>query len=100
MKDFTLTVYRRLLKSLSRAGYSFQTVEGFVQGQVNGKVAVMRHDVDRLPENALAAAELEHEFGIAASYYFRAVNRVFDENIIGKTAELGHEIGYHYENLF
>lgn len=37
--------------------------------------------------------------GIKGSYYFRAVPESWDEAIIKEIASLGHEIGYHYENL-
>jgi hypothetical protein len=50
-------------------------------------------------ENALVIAKIEKEAGIKASYYFRIVKQSYDENIIEKIAEMGHEIGYHYENL-
>jgi hypothetical protein len=43
-------------------------------------------------------AELEAEMGIKASYYFR-IPKTFKPEIIKKIANLGHEIGYHYENL-
>jgi len=44
-------------------------------------------------------ARLEHASGIAGSYYFRAVPESWDEKIIQTICSLGHEIGYHYENL-
>ncbi len=59
----------------------------------------MRHDVDRPPENALGMAQLENRLGISASYYFRMVPASFSEAIIRQIGELGHEIGYHYENM-
>ena len=36
---------------------------------------------------------------IVGTYYFRAVPESWDEAIIREIASLGHEIGYHYENL-
>jgi hypothetical protein len=63
------------------------------------RVIILRHDVDRLPGNALKTARLGHDLGISASYYFRAVPESWDEAVIRKIAGLGHEIGYHYENL-
>jgi len=60
---------------------------------------ILRHDVDRKPENALTIARIEREAGIRASYYFRIVEVSYDEDIIKQIAEMGHEIGYHYENL-
>ena len=44
-------------------------------------------------------AAIEKQTGIKASCYFRIVKESYDENIIRQIAELGHEIGYHYENL-
>jgi len=62
-------------------------------------VVILRHDVDRRPGNALVTAKIEKKQGIRASYYFRVVNESFDEAIIKEIADMGHEIGYHYEDL-
>jgi hypothetical protein len=37
--------------------------------------------------------------GVRASYYFRIIEKSFDEDVIRHIAEMGHEIGYHYENF-
>ncbi len=63
------------------------------------RVIILRHEVDRRPGNALKTAWLEHDLDIPASYYFRAVPESWDEAVIREIAGLGHEIGYHYENL-
>lgn len=44
-------------------------------------------------------AKIEKGAGMKASYYFRAVGGSWDETIIRQIANLGHEIGYHYESL-
>jgi hypothetical protein len=62
-------------------------------------VAIIRHDVDKKPENALKMAEIEHSLGIKATYYFRTTKGVYHKKIIMKINEMGHEIGYHYEVL-
>jgi len=87
-----------LLGVLRVRGYFFQTVEGFIKAPKD-KTIILRHDVDRIPENALRLAKLEHELGIGSTYYFRAVQESWNENIIREIASIGHEIGYHYENL-
>ncbi len=98
MQDFTLTTYKKLLQELLTNGYSFQTLQDFVQ-QPEYKTFILRHDVDRKPENALVIAKIEKETGIKASYYFRTIPQTFKPQIIKEIAEMGHEIGYHYENL-
>ena len=86
------------MQKLLASGYFFQTLQDFIQ-QPEDKTVILRHDVDRKPENALVIAKIEKDAGIKASYYFRIVKESYDENIIKKIAEMGHEIGYHYENL-
>lgn len=62
-------------------------------------LCIIRHDVDRLPQNALIMAQLESEMNISTTYFFRTKPDSYNEQIIREIAELGHEIGYHYENL-
>lgn len=69
------------------------------QSAMHLPLCILRHDVDKLPENSLATAKMENELGIRGTYYFRIVPESFDEQIIREIASLGHEIGYHYEEL-
>jgi 3-dehydroquinate synthetase len=96
--DFTLNTYKLLLSASLTSGYSFQTYFEFVQ-DTKEKAIIMRHDVDRLSANALQMARLEYEMGIGSTYYFRVVSQSWNESIIREIADLGHEIGYHYEDL-
>ena len=59
----------------------------------------MRHDVDARPDHSLYFARLQHELGVTGTYYFRVVPESWDERIIREIASLGHEIGYHYEDM-
>ncbi len=100
--DFTLDIYSLLLDALKKAGYEFVTVteaaESGVRSQESRQI-ILRHDVDLLPYHSLRTAEMEHAKGIRATYYFRAVAESWDEDVIRKIAAMGHEVGYHYENL-
>ena len=96
--DFTIKTYSILLKRLIASGYNFQT---FVDYRSNSKekVIILRHDVDLLPQNSLRFAKIQSELGIKGTYYFRSVPESWDEAIIKEIADLGHEVGYHYENM-
>ena len=83
MIDFTIDKYIELLNALEQSGVQYK----------------LRHDVDLRPENSLKTALIEHSMNIKSTYYFRAVAQSYDEQIIKKIANLGHEIGYHYESL-
>lgn len=96
--DFTIKIYRQLLQTLQSQGFSFQTFTEFLNSPEKRNI-ILRHDVDLSPYNSLRFAQIQNEIGIKGSYYFRAVPESWNENIIREIAELGHEIGYHYECL-
>lgn len=96
--DFTVKKYSSLLCSLIEQDYKFQTFQDFLIANAN-KSIVLRHDVDLLPYNSLRFAQIQNEHGVKGVYYFRAVPESWDETVIKKIADLGHEIGYHYECL-
>ncbi len=97
--DFTLKIYRLLLETLVSHGYEFVPVENLQWKEKDTRIVILRHDVDTRPENSLKTSIIENELGICGTYYFRIVKESFDEDIIRKIATLGHEIGYHYEDL-
>lgn len=99
MNDFTLTIYRKLLQALLDSGYSFYTFEQWCDSKASGKYVILRHDVDLKAGHSLATAQIEAKLGIVASYYFRVVPQSNQPKIIKAIALLGHEIGYHYEDL-
>ncbi len=98
MKDFTLHKYEQFLKIAIKSGYQLVSYEDYLKSDFQ-KVMILRHDVDKKPQNALKSAQLQYELGVKGTYYFRAVPESFDTEIIKKIVELGHEIGYHYEDL-
>ena len=99
MKDFTLHIYQELLLAITEAGYTFFTFENWCDGKAKEPFVILRHDVDLKADHSLAMAQLEAEMGIKASYYFRVVPQSNQPEIIRSIAKLGHEIGYHYEDL-
>jgi hypothetical protein len=98
MRDFTLTTYRRLFEALKAQQYQFQPFAEFLQKPAP-KAVILRHDVDARKMNSLATAKLEAELDIKGTYYFRMVPQSFSEDVIREIYWLGHEIGYHYEDL-
>lgn len=114
MPDFTLKIYKQLLEALKDADYRFMTFEEYLMrtedrspksevrspsSGLRSPFVILRHDVDLLPQNSLAFARIQHEMGIRGSYYFRAVPESWDEDVIKEIHGLGHEVGYHYEDM-
>lgn len=98
MRDFTLTAYRELLDAFQAAGYPFQTFTQYLNQPLD-KVVLLRHDVDDRKLHSLEFARIQHEKGIVGSYYFRMVPESYDEGVIRAIYDLGHEVGYHYEDM-
>ncbi len=96
MKDLTLKIYKRLIKSLKDNGYIFTTDINILH---KNKSIMMRHDVDSWPINALKMARMERELGVKSIYYFRKKRISLNIGYLKQIADLGHEIGYHYEDL-
>lgn len=98
MREFTLSAYKNILESFREVGYTFTNFENFLinPGQ---KTVILRHDVDRFPIQTLKMARMEAELGISATYYFRIIPAVYKPEIIKEVVSIGHEIGYHYEDL-
>ena len=51
-RDFTIQTYVKLLDALHKSGYTFQRFDEFLL-RPNSRVVVLRHDVDKKPENSL-----------------------------------------------
>jgi len=98
MRDFTLRTYIALLEDLKKQGFSFLTFKEFISNPLNN-VIVLRHDVDLFPGNSIQFARIQADKGIKGTYYFRIVQESYNKNIIREIYSLGHEVGYHYEDV-
>lgn len=98
MRDFTYSAYRKLLKAYLRAGYTLISYQQYLENPP-ATFVILRHDVDKRPANSLRTAILEHELKVTGSYYFRIGPQSLQPGYIRRIADLGHEIGYHYEEL-
>jgi len=99
---FSLDYYRAMLFNLLGAGRTPITIAKALDLEIEhaSSRVVLRHDVDRFARRAVAMAELEHDLGIQSTYYFRCTRTGrFPSDAIRTIAELGHEVGYHYETL-
>jgi hypothetical protein len=100
MYEFTLKAYSDLIKFLLSKDYTFVRINDFLGGREGvEKIILLKHDVDKKPINALNMAKLENKLGITSTYHFRIKKSVYHVDIIKQIEALGHEIGYHYEEL-
>ncbi|MCX6250401.1 MAG: hypothetical protein NTX61_06580 [Bacteroidetes bacterium] len=99
-RDFTVSTYRKILQSLLDAEYIFLTYADYQASSANIRCVILRHDVDADPEKSLEFAKIEKSINIRSTFYFKTSGNSFNEQIIKEIAGLGHEIGYHYMDLY
>lgn len=98
MRDFSMQKYNVFLEALKKKGYPVYGVANWLKLSPKRGVLI-RHDVDRKPYNSLQCAKMEAALGLSTTYYFRVVGSSYNTEVIKEISKLGHEIGYHYEDL-
>ena len=99
-RDFTLEIYTALLNVALKDDFIIFSLKEYFEKKFNdNKYIILRHDVDKNPEQSLKTAIIENKLDIKSSYYFRIGSNSNNPDIIKKIVSLGHEIGYHYEDL-
>lgn len=99
--DFTFKAFQDLMNALLSGGYNFLTVSEYTNGEFRKDqlLILARFDVEERYENALQLAQIQSEAGIRGTYYFRLFHGMGDVSVIQQVAAMGHEIGYHYDDL-
>ena len=99
MRDFSLDIYRELLETLQRQGYQLISFKDYFAKKRPEKFVILRHDVDARPYNSLSTAQIEHSLDAKATYYFRVGAESNNPMVMKTIVQLGHELGYHYEDM-
>ena len=99
--DFTFENYKRLVKLAKERGFHFILHKDAYEKE--RKDIIWRHDVEFEPDIALKMAEIEHEEGVRASYFFQLHSpyyNLFDShysNVFHEIHRLGHHCGLHFD---
>ena len=96
--DFTLRQYQHFASTLLDTDYHVLTFRDYLKKPTK-KSIIIRHDVDQRASYSLRFATLQNQMGLKGTYYFRTTGGHWEEKIIRAIADMGHEIGYHYECL-
>ena len=101
---FTIAHYAELVKLAKDQGFQFILhKDAFV---VERKDVIWRHDVEFSPDIALKMAEIEHDFGVQATYFFQTHSEFYNifesyfTRILKRIKELGHHIGLHFDSHY
>jgi len=92
--------YQQIIEALLATGKPVGGVADFLRAADKSSRIILRHDVDRMAGKASDLARLEARLGVCSTYYFRvSQSGSFPRSVVEAIASLGHEIGYHYEDL-
>jgi hypothetical protein len=102
---FSFAAYRRMLDAARDSGYRFVAYDDDHPDD-GSRLCLLRHDVDIDPEAAARIARIEHECGVAATYFVMVRSPVYNafgranEMFFREIVDLGHRIGLHYDLAF
>ena len=92
--------YGRLLEDAEACGYRIASFEDWLldpPAREDGRLLLLRHDIDQHPRAALTMSDVELAHGVQSTWYFRW--RTADGAVIGELRQRGGAIGLHYETL-
>jgi hypothetical protein len=98
LHDFTEAHYRHVLEE-ARHHYAFVKIGEHRQSPH----VFWRHDVDLSPQRAFRLAQIEHELGVRATYFFMLSSPYYSllepaiRALARGIAGLGHDIGLHFD---
>lgn len=94
--DFTLKKYEEICSAIVDSDYTSIKIKSYLAKAVPKKAIILRHDVDSRIQTALKMAQIEKEYSLSSTYYFRS-DAIYYPKLVRKVENLGHEVGYHYE---
>ncbi len=98
MNDFTTNKYTEFLNALVKVNFPIYTIVEWIEKNPS-KGLILRHDVDRKPKQAIKIGKIAAECGVIGTFNFRVLRDKTDKNAVIDISNMGHEIGYHYEDL-
>jgi hypothetical protein len=100
--SFTLSEYARLI-GLTAASYPCVGFEVLDCAPPSERFAIIRHDIDMSPVNALALARIEAKLGVRATYTILLSGEFYNpferstRELLQQIGNLGHDLGLHFD---
>ncbi len=101
---FTIAHYAEIVKLAKDMGFQFILhKDEYIPER---KDIIWRHDVEFSPDIALKMANIEHDLGVKATYFFQIHSEFYNilerymSDILYKIKGLGHHIGLHYDSHY
>lgn len=102
--EFTFANYRRLIQLAKDKGFQF--IFHRDKYVAERKDIIWRHDVEFEPDYAIMMAQIEHEEGILATYFFQLHSPYYNvmdphyRDVFHHIKDLGHCVGLHFDSAY
>lgn len=103
-KDFTFDNYKRLIQQAKVKGFHFILHKD--EYVADRKDVIWRHDVEFEPDYALKMAQIEHEEGVEATYFFQLHSPYYNvmdphyREVFHQIKDMGHCVGLHFDSAY
>lgn len=101
--NFSVAHYREILDTALRSGYRFIQYEELDALPAGQRACILRHDIEYVPEQAIAIARTEHALGIRATYFFQTAAKSYNlreagaYRVVHDVKAMGHTVGLHFD---
>jgi hypothetical protein len=107
MTEFSPRSYDAVLAAIRERGFGFHGFSDVVDGRVpDGKICLLRHDVDVSMDFALDMARQEARHGVRSTYFVMLRSPMYNllsrraSDALREMVKLGHEIGLHFDAAY
>lgn len=98
--DFTYDGYINLLKLISGSGYVIRGYDGYPGSE---RCAILRHDIDYEPKDALRFGEIEAGMNVSSTYFVLLSSGLYNPfapeilKVLKTLRSMGHTVGLHFD---
>lgn len=102
--EFTYKAYENLVKLLRKKGYEVTNYHDYKK-LGSQPCAILRHDIDYSVKKAYELAVLEQKLGVASTWFVLMASEFYNpaaaanREMLLEMAEMGHEIGLHFDEI-
>lgn len=102
--EFSKKSYINILRQAQESGYIFCPFDSDLLRNSDGRLCLLRHDIDVDIGAAMEMAKIEQGIGVRSTYFFMLRSPVYNllsrvnHDMVKKILDMGHWIGLHYDN--
>ena len=99
LRNDRIKEYENIIKKALENNYEVISLRDYIEEKYdkNKKLFILRHDVDHFSDGTKMMFEVEKEYGVKSSFYFR--NSTFEPKLMKEIENYGSEASLHFETI-